>query len=203
MLGVDLGITELATGSEGQSFSGSAVKAVRCRVREHRRQVQRKRSRSAFKCLQKINRRASRFAKDVNHVISKSLVQKALVSQKALSLEDLSGIRERSNGLNKTMRWLMGNWAFADLAAKIVYKAAEVGLPVIAGVTRDTSKTCSCCRHCERANRKSQASFECVSCGFCANADVNAACNIARKGLEARANLSDSLMFRSDPALLA
>ncbi len=69
VLGVDLGIVELATDSEGQSFSGAVVKAVRCRVREHRRQVQRKRSRSAFKRLQKINRRASRFAKDVNHCI--------------------------------------------------------------------------------------------------------------------------------------
>ena len=109
LMGVDLGIVELATDSEGQSFSGSAVKAVRCRVREHRRQLQKKRSRSAFKRLQKVNRRASRFTRDVNHCISKSLVQKAFVLQKALSLEELSGFRERSNSLNKTMRWLMGN----------------------------------------------------------------------------------------------
>ena len=61
VLGVDMGIVELATDSEGESYSGAVVKAVRCRVREHRRQVQksmshRKRSRSAFKRLQKINR---------------------------------------------------------------------------------------------------------------------------------------------------
>lgn len=198
VLGVDLGIVELATDSKGQAFSGAVVKAVRCRVREHRRQVQKKRSRSAFKRLQKINRRASRFAKDVNHVISKSLVQKALVLQKALSLEDLRGIRERSNGFNKAMRWQMGNWAFADLAAKIVYKAAEVGLPVVFVDPRNTSRTCSECGHCDQANRKSQASFECLSCGFCANADVNAAVNI-----EARAYPSERLMFRSPLALLA
>jgi putative transposase len=187
VLGVDLGIVKLATDSQGQSYSGAVVKAVRCRVREHRRQVQKKKSRSAFKRLQKINRRASRFAKDVNHCISKSLVQKAPVLQKALSLEDLSGIRERSNSLNKTMRWLMGNWAFADLAAKIVYKAAEVGLPVVFVDPRNTSRTCSECGYCEKANRKSQASFACLRCGFCANADFNASCNIARLGMEARA----------------
>ncbi len=144
----------------------------------------------------------------MNHCISKSLVQKALVLQKALSLEDLSGIRERSNSLNKTMRWLMGNWAFADLAAKIVYKAAEVGLPVVlvdpkVFHSRHTSRTCSECGYCEKANRKNQASFACLSCGFCANADVNASCNIARLGMEARAKLSDSLMFRSLPAFIA
>ncbi|MGI4790953.1 MAG: hypothetical protein ACRYFS_19160 [Janthinobacterium lividum] len=37
VLGVDMGIVELASDSEGQAYSGSVVKAVRCRVREHRR----------------------------------------------------------------------------------------------------------------------------------------------------------------------
>jgi putative transposase len=191
VLGVDMGIVELATDSTGQSFSGAVVKAVRCRVREHRRQVQKKRSRSAFKRLQKISRRASRFVKDVNHVISKSLVQKAIVLQKALSLEDLSGIRERSLGFNKTMRWQMGNWSFADLAAKICYKAAEVGIPVVFVDPRDTSKTCSSCGHCERGNRKSQARFLCLQCGLSMNADANAAKNIEARGLS-----STPLMFR-------
>ncbi|MGI4790954.1 MAG: IS200/IS605 family accessory protein TnpB-related protein [Janthinobacterium lividum] len=67
----------------------------------------------------------------MNHCISKTLVQKASVLQKALALEDLTHIRERASGFNKTMRWQMGNWAFADLAAKIVYKAASVGIPVV------------------------------------------------------------------------
>ena len=198
VLGVDMGIVELSTDSEGQSYSGTAVKAVRCRVREHRRQVQRKKSRSAFKRLQKINRRASRFAKDVNHVISKSLVLKASVLQKALALEDLTHIRERAFGFNKTMRWHMGNWAFADLAAKIVYKAASVGIPVVFVDPRNTSRTCSVCGHCDKANRKSQASFECLSCGLCINADFNASKNIEARGLS-----SVALMFRSQPALTA
>lgn len=109
----------------------------------------------------------------------------------ALSLEDLSGIRERASVFSKTMRWQMGNWAFADLAAKIVYKAAEVGLPVIFVDPRNTSRTCHKCGHCDKANRKSQASFQCLSCGFCANADANAAKNIEARGL-----LSKPLMFR-------
>ena len=101
------------------------------------------------------------------------------------------------------MRWQMGNWAFADLAAKIVYKAAEVGPSVVFVDPRHTSRTCSECGHCANENRKSQAGFQCLSCGFCANADYNASRNIAHKGLEARANLSDSLMFHSLPTSLA
>jgi putative transposase len=42
-----------------------------------------------------------------------------------------------------------------------------------------TSQTCSTCGHCAPDNRKSQAVFRCIACGHQANADVNAACNIA------------------------
>jgi transposase len=42
-----------------------------------------------------------------------------------------------------------------------------------------TSQTCSTCGHCASENRESQAVFRCVACGHQANADVNAALNIA------------------------
>ncbi|MFI6720431.1 RNA-guided endonuclease InsQ/TnpB family protein [Kribbella sp. NPDC050470] len=42
-----------------------------------------------------------------------------------------------------------------------------------------TSRTCSVCGHCAPENRESQAVFRCVACGHRANADVNAAVNIA------------------------
>ncbi len=197
VLGVDLGIVELASDSEGNQYSGAAVKAVRIRTREHRRQVQKKKTRSAYKRLQKINRRSSRYSKDVNHVISKKIVNTAYILQKALALESLTGIRERSNGFSKNMRWQMGNWAFADLAAKISYKAAALGIPVFRIDPRNTSRICSVCGYCDKANRKSQSKFECLECGFCINADKNAACNISRKGAEARAELSTSLLFRT------
>jgi putative transposase len=44
---------------------------------------------------------------------------------------------------------------------------------------RNTSKTCSGPGHCERANRQSQASFVCRSCGLSLNADYNVTLNIA------------------------
>ena len=65
-------------------------------------------------------------------------------------------MRERSNRLNKTMRWLMGNWAFADLAAKIVYKVSEVGLPVVFVDPRNTSRTCSGCGLVTRPTEKAK-----------------------------------------------
>jgi len=42
-----------------------------------------------------------------------------------------------------------------------------------------TSQTCSACRHIASQSRKSQATFVCVACGHRADADVNAARDIA------------------------
>jgi putative transposase len=195
VLGVDLGIVEIATDSEGNQYSGAAVKAVRQRVKEHRRQLQKKNSRSAYKRLQKTRRRQSRFVRDTNHVISKQLVLRAHSQAKALCMEDLSGIRDRASVFSREMRWLMGNWSFDQLKQFVAYKCEAAGIPLILIDPRNTSRTCSVCGHCDKANRKSQAKFECLKCGFQANADKNAAANISRKGLEARAEQSGSLMF--------
>ena len=178
VLGVDLGIVEIATDSEGNSYSGEQVKAVRRRVREHRRQVQKCKTRSAFKRLQAGRRKQSRFVRNVNHTISKQLVQCAYLSHKALALEDLSGIRERANGFGREMRWLLGNWAFDQLGQFVSYKAQALGIPVFFVDPRNTSRTCSVCGHCDKGNRTSQANFHCLQCGFDANADKNAARNI-------------------------
>jgi transposase len=42
-----------------------------------------------------------------------------------------------------------------------------------------TSQRCSACGRVDRGSRQSQAVFRCTACGFAANADVNAAINIA------------------------
>ncbi len=189
VLGVDLGIVELATDSEGRQYSGEAVKACRRRARAHRAGLQRTGTRRAKRTLRKMSRKASRFCRHVNHVISKQLVHSALSSRKALALEDLTGIRERANGFSREMRWQMGNWAFFQLANFVTYKARKAGVSVVFVDPRNTSRTCSVCGHCDKANRKSQACFLCLHCGFQANADANASANIARKGLEARATV--------------
>ena len=189
VLGVDMGIVEIATDSGANSYSGEPVKSARIRLRTHRRQLQSRQTNSAKKRLRRIARKQSRFVRDTNHVISKKIVQTALLAAKALALETLAGIRERASVMGCTMRWLMGNWAFLDLAAKIAYKAAEVGIPVIYVDPRNTSRTCSDCGYCDKANRQSQSRFKCLECGSEFNADFNAAKNIGT-----RAELSTRLL---------
>jgi IS605 OrfB family transposase len=181
VIGVDLGIVNLATDSHGMAYSGTEVKNCRRRNRTHRSGLQRNRSRRSRRSLKSVNRKVSRFGAWVNHNISKQIVKTAIESRKAIALEDLKGIRERASAFNREMRWQLGNWAFNQLAQFVSYKARLAGIPVVFVDPRNTSRTCSDCGHCDKANRRTQAKFECLKCGFCANADQNAAKNIGAR----------------------
>lgn len=181
VIGCDFGIVEVVTTSEGKSYSGKKVKALRRKMREHRRRLQKCGTKSAKRRLKKAAKKQERFVRDQNHCISKKLVRDAKASKKALGLENLKGIRERSTGFNKEMRWQMGNWAFAQLRTFVTYKAQMAGVSVVVIDARNTSRTCSKCGHCEKVNRKSQKHFKCLACGFEENADKNASHNISQK----------------------
>jgi putative transposase len=189
-LGVDLGLVQLASDSEGNSYAGAECMALRRRVRTHRASLQKKDTKKAVRRLQKQSRRQSRYSAWLNHNISKNIVQSAVQSRKAIAMEDLEGIRERASAMRREMRWQIGNWSFAQLQGFVSYKAKLQGIPVVFVPAPYTSQTCSTCGHCERANRRSQSDFHCQQCGFQTNADYNASCNIARRGLEARASLN-------------
>ena len=182
LLGVDLGLVNLAADSDGETYSGADVRRVRSRRFQHRQRLQTANTRRARWRLRKNARREARFQRDVNHCISKQLVQKAKTERKALALEDLSHIRKRTdNGCRRSQRRLRTSWAFRQLRSFIVYKAAQVGVLVVAVDPRNTSRTCAVCGHCEKANRVDQANFRCLSCGHQAAADTNAAVNIASR----------------------
>lgn len=178
-IGVDLGIVNLATDSDGESYSGTHVQQVRARRFQHRQRLQQANTRRARWRLRQLAGKEARFQRAVNHVISKQLVQKANQQRKALAVEDLTGIRERTV-VRRSQRRQRASWAFFQLRSFISYKAQRAGVPVYLLDPRTTSRTCSACGHCEKANRKTQDQFLCVACGYATNADVNAAINISR-----------------------
>lgn len=189
VLGVDLGIVNVAVDSEGETHSGELVRACRRRYQKLRQGLQKCGSKSAKRHLKKIRHRESRFQRWVNHNISRHLVQKAQDGQRALALEDLKGIRERVT-VRKSQRSERMSWAFHQLRQFVAYKCQQAGVPLEIVDPRNTSRTCPACGHVARENRRSQAEFLCVECGFQANADVVGATNIRRRGLEARAALT-------------
>ncbi|MCI0459947.1 MAG: transposase [Gemmataceae bacterium] len=186
-VGVDLGIVQLATTSDGDSFSGSKVEQVRRRAAKARQTYQRRNTRNARRRLRKLARRQKRFQRDTNHCIAKHIVACAKDTSRGIVVEELTGIRARCT-VSYRQRSRLHNWAFRHLRHCIEYKARLAGVPVVAVNPRDSSKTCSRCGHCERGNRKSQAQFCCRHCSCSCNADHNAALNLAAR---AQVNVPD------------
>ncbi len=181
VLGIDLGIVNLATDSSGETFSGHLVEKTRKRHHALRGRLQKRGTKSAKRHLGKLSGKEARFRKNSNHVISKRIVQKAKSGGQAIAIEDLRHIRSRTERtVKKSQRSRHSSWAFAQLRSYLSYKAALAGVPRPTVNPRNTSRTCHQCGHCEKANRKSQAHFKCVQCGFAAPADWNAAVNISR-----------------------
>lgn len=180
-LGVDLGIVNLATDSEGEIFSGEAIEQNRKRMNALRQRLQKRGTKSAKRHLKKLSGREARFKKNTNHVISKRIVQKAKTHKQSIAIEDLRHIRQRTEStVRKSQRNRQTGWSFGQLRSFLSYKAALSGVPLYAVDPRNTSRTCSQCGHCAKENRKSQASFCCIKCGHSLNADWNAAINISR-----------------------
>jgi IS605 OrfB family transposase len=179
-IGVDMGIVNLATDSTGESFSGSGVEAVRQKYFNLRQALQSKETRSAKRHLKKIRRGESWFRRDVNHCISKKLVEKAKRTNSSIAIEDLKGIRERTR-VRKSQRAQHSGWSFYQLRSFISYKAALNGVKVILIDPRNTSRECSVCGYTDKKNRKSQSEFHCASCDHAESADFNAAKVISKR----------------------
>jgi IS605 OrfB family transposase len=177
VIGVDMGVKNLAVTDDGETFSGDATEKVRRKYAKIRKTCQKTGTKSAKRKLRENRMKESRFRANENHVISKRIVEKAKGTGKAIGVEDLGGINDRTTA-RKADRSRMKGWAFFQLRQFIAYKATLAGIPVIPVDPRNTSRTCSECGHCEKANRKTRDDFECRHCGFKLPADWNAARNI-------------------------
>jgi IS605 OrfB family transposase len=181
IIGVDLGVKNIAVSSLGDVFSGEHIEKKRKQYHSHRQRLQKRGTRSANRRIKTSGQKESRFRKDVNHVISKLLVTKAKALGYSLALEELTNINKRVT-VRKVNRNERMSWAFAQLRSYITYKAELCGVPLVIVPARYTSQTCSECGYCSKDNRKSQSKFLCMSCGHAENADFNASKNIASLG---------------------
>jgi len=181
-LGVDLGIVQIATVSDGEQVAGSGIRNVRSRHLRLRSKLQRIRSHAAKRKLRRLSGREARFGAWVNHNVSRRIVDTAKGTGRGIALEQLTHIRARITA-RRSQRSTLHSWSFAELRGFIEYKAQRAGVPVVAVDPRDTSRTCPACGHIDKANRKSQSQFSCVACGCAGNADHFAAIEISRRAV--------------------
>jgi putative transposase len=182
-LGIDLGIANIATDSDGNQYSGKPVEKARRKHNLQRKRLGKTNTKGAKKKLKRIAGKEARFRKHENHGISRAIVASAKDTSRGIAVEDLNGIRERLPVWSRDARNKLSGWSFAQLVSFLAYKAQLAGVPIVKVDPRNTSRTCSACGHCARDNRKSQAKFLCVSCGMSMNADQNAALNIRALGV--------------------
>jgi IS605 OrfB family transposase len=195
VVGVDLGVNFLATSydSKGKTlfFNGRPVKQKRAKYKRTRRSLQRRQTPSARQRLKQIGQRENRWMHDVNHQVSKALLD-SQPEKTLFVLEDLTGIRNATERVRLRNRCVLVSWAFFDLRTKIEYKAKMRNSLTIALNPRYTSQMCPKCGHTARNNRNKKLHiFCCKNCGYTSNDDRVAAMNQHRKGIEYLTNSLD------------
>lgn len=171
-LGVDRGITNIAVCSDNTFYNSKHLRAVKGRYQYDKQTLQSVGTRSAKRHLKRLSGRERRFARSVNHNLSKAIVAKPCG---IIALEKLGITKNKKNGRGFNRK--LGSWSFRELQTFIEYKATELGKTVILVNPRHTSQACSRCGYVNRGSRHG-ARFKCLSCGFELNADLNASRNI-------------------------
>lgn len=187
-VGIDRGINNIAVTSDNKFYSGTALKTVSNRYEIIKAKLQACGSKSAKRHLKRLAHKENRFRADVNHKISKTIIE-SLSPGTTIVLEDLKSIRQTTR-LRKKQRKQVHKWNFYQLQEFLIYKGAEFGMDVVFVDSRYTSQKCSVCGYTSRSNRKTQGNFKCRECGFSLNADLNASRNIRQNHLKA-ISLSD------------
>lgn len=176
VMGIDLGIENLAVTSTGKFFSGTELFHKRERFEEIRGKLQAKGTRSAHLTIKDMSGRENRFARDTLHRISKRIVQEAVEKNiDVIIFENLEEIRENISNDKKFQ-----SWAFRKLKDFVEYKSEEYGIETRTVNPEHTSQRCSRCGHTSRGNRDKQH-FECEECGYEADSDYNASKNIGMR----------------------
>jgi IS605 OrfB family transposase len=176
-IGVDRGIVNLATTSDGTNYQGRRLGRYR-RWQAHKRvELQARNTHSARRRLAHRSRREQRHATQVNHVISKEIVAVAQRTGRGIAVEQLDGIRERVRP-RRDQRATLSHWRFRQLGQHLAYKAKQAGVPFLEVDAAYTSQRCPRCGHTEKANRPTRDCFRCRRCGLAGPADVVAGVNV-------------------------
>lgn len=188
VIGVDFGRRSIAVTSNGDEWDGKPIQKLRDKFAKTRASVQKRASKgtrsSRRRCRQLLKRlsgKEQRFQSWLNHNISRAIINQAKSQSAIVAIEDLTGIRDRTNTQprSKTQRRRSNSWAFYQLRFFLEYKAIQSGVEVVAVPPRYTSQTCKECLH---IGLRSDKTFKCGHCGWHGDADFNGSMNIAAIG---------------------
>lgn len=195
-IGIDVGVKRFATLSDGTFIEPRAsFRKLEKKLAREQRKLSRKIkfSKNWHKQRERVSRihikiadARNDFLHKTSTTISKNHATVVLedlrvsnMSRSAKGTQEEPGRNVRAkSGLNKSI--LDQGWS--EFRRQLEYKEAWAGGKVIVVPPRNTSRTCPVCGHVSSENRKTQASFACVVCGYKENADYVAAMNILAVG---------------------
>jgi len=195
-VGIDMGVVRFATLSDGTPYEPiNSFKKHAAALRKAQRAMSRKKKfssnwKKAKAKVQRIHVRIANTRRDYLHKTSTTISKNhAMVVVEDLQVSNMSrsaagtveqpgrNVRQKS-GLNRSI--LDQGWS--EFRRQLDYKVLWQGGLFLAVPPMNTSRTCPCCGHVSKDNRRSQAVFACVACQYSENADLVAAINILRAG---------------------
>ncbi len=196
-VGIDMGVVRFATLSDETVIAPlNSFKKHQRALRKAQQSLARKVKRSINwkkqkRKITKLHARITNARADYLHKASTTISKNhAIVVLEDLTVRNMSAsskgtlanpgrkVRQKS-GLNRSI--LDQGWG--EFRRQLEYKQSWRGGQVIAVPPQNTSRTCPECGNISADNRKTQAVFRCVACGFSGHADLVAANNILRAGL--------------------
>ena len=187
VVGIDRGLRFLTVSYDEQGktefVSGKKIATKRHKFQEVRRQLQSKGTKSAKRRLKAISGRENRWMSDINHQISKTLVEK-YGEDTLFVLEDLTGVSFEESNLSRTAKqnYDLRSWAFYQLEQFLTYKAHENRSEVLKVSAQYTSQRCPKCGTIHKESRDHHKHLYCCQCGYQSNDDRIGAMNIQLLG---------------------
>jgi hypothetical protein len=181
VIGMDVGIANFITTSEGKHYGTLHGKLAVChkRDREKRRRKAKLRACLKQKGVQKLpSTRNHKLARQVRQEINRAVNQLYADhpdAQFAYEQLNVSGMRFRARRMNAYL--YASN--LAHIPKQLAWGAAKRGIRARKVKSAYSSQECHFCHHVDRENRPNQQTFCCVVCGHTKHADVNAAENLA------------------------
>ena len=187
IVGIDRGIRKIAVtydGTKTTTFSGRSIKSRRAQFARTRKELQQRQTPSARRRLKAIGHRENGWMRDVNHRVSKALVE-SNPQGTLFVLEDLTGVRVATERVRTKDRNVTVCWPYYDLEQKLTYKASLAGQKVVKVSPEYTSQRCPVCGAIDKHSRdKSNHVYKCSHCGYQSDDDRIGAMNLYQLGLE-------------------
>jgi len=174
---------------EAERLDLSEATRIKAKYRKTISRIHRNDVRVRYQIFSKYGTIERNHVQQILHRASKIIVLEAKRKHYGIVMEKLTGIRRlyrQGNGQGSNYRFRLNSWSFAELQRQIDYKARWEGIPVIYVNPNGTSVKCSMCGSRMARIPEENRKLKCASCGFMVDRDVNAARNLAARGLRFR-----------------